>query len=175
MLNGPARNHYKAIPVLPCGIFLRRMEMISFSFLFLAFKRTLWEVVPNHEIWVPRGLTMEKYSLHLIFTFYIKYLTESYWCWKYSLLLYFIQNNFSINLYWPTDWQFKLSLKLLDRGRKIQNNVRINIYYCKPDLISWRSINIAIFIKRFLPPTDQKCADCRRIDSSSIIAHPVNS
>ena len=27
---------------------------------------------------------------------------------------------------------------------------------------------------RFLPQTDQKCADCGRIDSSSIITHPVN-
>ena len=29
-----------------------------------------------------------------------------------------------------------LSLKLLDCGRKIQNDVHIDTYYCKPELIS---------------------------------------
>ena len=33
-------------------------------------------------------------------------------------------------------WQAKLSLKLLDYGRKIQNDVHIDTYYCKPELIS---------------------------------------
>ena len=49
-----------------------------------------------------------------------------------------VKNSFAISLCWPTDWQLKLSLKLLDRGRKIQNDIHINTYYCKPDFISWR-------------------------------------
>ena len=32
----------------------------DFFFFFLTFNRKLWKVVPNHEIWVPRGMT----SLH---------------------------------------------------------------------------------------------------------------
>ena len=52
--------------------------------LFLTFKRKLWEVVPNHEIWVRRGMTslrqamgndMKKYSLYLIFIIYINSVT----------------------------------------------------------------------------------------------------
>ena len=42
-----------------------------------------------------------------------------------SLSLYLIKNRFSISLCWHTDWQFKLFLKLFDRGRKIQNDVHI--------------------------------------------------
>ena len=56
---------------------------------------------------------------------------------------------------WPR--QSKPSLKLLDCGRKIQNDVHIDTYYRKPELISWRLINITVFHLRFLPPTDQKC------------------
>ena len=65
----------------------------------------------------------------------------------------------------------KPSLKLLDYGRKIQNDVDINTYYCKPELVSWRYINITVFYMRFLCPT-VRIRRC--IDSSSIIAHPVN-
>ena len=32
----------------------------------------------------------------------------------------------------------KLSLNLSDCGRKIQNDVHTDTYYCKPELISWR-------------------------------------
>ena len=56
-------------------------------------------------------------------------------------------------------------------------NVHIDTYSCKPELISWRQINITVLNTRFLSPTDQKCADLSTysgIDSSSIIAHPVN-
>ena len=60
---------------------------------------------------------------------------------------------------WHIQWQSKPSLKLLDFGRKIQNDVHINTYYCKPELISWRQINITEFSMPFLSPTDQKCAE----------------
>ena len=60
---------------------------------------------------------------------------------------------------WPIYWQSKPSLKLLDCGRKIQNDVHINTYYCKPELISWRWISITVFNMHFLSPTDQKCAE----------------
>ena len=53
----------------------------------------------------------------------------------------------------------KPSLKLLDCGRKIQNDVHIDTYYRQTELISWRLINITVFHMRFLPPTDQKCAE----------------
>ena len=43
--------------------------------------------------------------------------------------------------------------------RKIQNDVHMDTYYHKPELISWRLINITVFQTRFLSPTDQKCAE----------------
>ena len=39
----------------------------------------------------------------------------------------------------------------MNTGRKIQNDVRIDTYYCKPEIIA--------FHIRFLSPTLQKCAD----------------
>ena len=58
---------------------------------------------------------------------------------------------------WPR--QSKPSLKLLDCSRKIQNDVHIDTYYRKPELTSWRWINITVFHTRSLSPTDQKCAE----------------
>ena len=127
---------------LPCGIFCDAWEGFIFYFFNIQTGK-LWEVMPNHEIWVPRGMTsprqavgndMKKYSLHLIFTFYINRVTLVLEIFR---SLYFIENSFSINLCWPNDWQLKLSLTLLDRGRKIKNDVHINTYFCKTDLISW--------------------------------------
>ena len=59
---------------------------------------------------------------------------------------------------WPIDWQSKLLLKLLDCGRKIQNDVHID-RYCTPELISWWQISITIFTIRFLLLTYQKYVD----------------
>ena len=84
-------------------------------------------------------------------------LTESHWCSWYSLSLYFIKNSFSISLCWPTDWQMKLSIKLLDRGRKIQND--IHTIHIIANQTSYHD-DKSTFNTRFLPPTDQKCADC---------------
>ena len=145
MLNGPARNHCTAIPALLCGVFATHGKDLFFYFFFITFKKKLRKVVPNHEIWVPRRITSPHKApgnymknIHYIWFSHQFTLTESHWCWKYSLSLHFIKNSFSISPCWPSDWQLKLSLKLLDRGRKIQNDVYINAYYCKPDLISWR-------------------------------------
>ena len=58
MLNGPAQNHRTATLALPCSIFCDAWEGFLFHFIFfLTFERKLWEVVPNHEIWVPCGMT----------------------------------------------------------------------------------------------------------------------
>ena len=57
---------------------------------------------------------------------------------------------------WPS--QSEPYLKLLDCGRKIQNDVHIDTYR-KPELISRRWINITVFHTRFLSPTDEKCAE----------------
>ena len=80
MLNGPARNNHMAIPVLPYGVVLQRIVRISFLSIYFFDIQQQIEVAPNHEILVPRGMTslrqavgnvMKKYSLHLIFTFYL--------------------------------------------------------------------------------------------------------
>ena len=130
----------------PVAFFATDGKDFFFYLYFFTFKGKLWKVVPNHEIWVPRtwydftppgrGKWYEKNIHYIWFSHFTS--TESHQCWKYSLSLYFIKNSFSIRLCWPTDLQLKLSLKLLDRGRKIQNDVYSNTYYCKPDLISWR-------------------------------------
>ena len=89
------------------------------------------------------GNDMKKYSLHLTLTFYLNRVT--------LVLVIFPHGPFRC-ISSRTAFQsvcvdpltgkilnmLKLSLKLLDRGRKIQNDVHSNIYYCKPDLISWR-------------------------------------
>ena len=48
----------------------------------------------------------------------------------------------------------KPSLKLLNCGRKTQNDVLIDTYYRKPELISWWLIKITVFHTRFQFPTD---------------------
>ena len=80
---------------------------------------------------------------------------------------------FSVLTGWPR--QSKPSLKLLDYGRKIQNDVHIDAYYRKPELISCQWINITVFHMGFLPQLIRNVRSRRRIDSSSIIAHLVNS
>ena len=59
----------------------------------------------------------------------------------------------------PVYWQWKPPLKLSDCGRKIQNYVHTDTYYCKPKLVSWQWLNITVFYARFLSPTDQKYAE----------------
>ena len=95
----------------------------------------------NQETWVPHGLTshwqanvgndVNFFSLHLIFTFYLNRDTTVLqlfpvvvFQWKKTLPC------------WPIYCHLKPSLKLLDCGRNIQNDVHINTYYCKPELIS---------------------------------------
>ena len=48
---------------------------------------------------------------------------------------------------------------MLDCGGKVQNDAHIDTYYCKPELISWRWINITVFNMRFLSPTNQNGVD----------------
>ena len=65
--------------------------------------------------------------------------------------------------------------KLLDCDRKIQNDVHIDTYFGKPEPISWRYINMTVFYTSFFCPLlTRNVRSRRRIDSSSIIAHPVN-
>ena len=72
----------------------------------------------------------EKYYSHLIVTFYLN------------------RDNYVLEIFPVAVVQYKLiirddpftgnrkRLKLLDSGRKIQNDVHIDTYYCKPELIS---------------------------------------
>ena len=108
-----------------------------FIHLFLTFKRKLWEVVPNHEIWVWRGMTslrqamgndMKKYSLHQ------------------SVLTHWlaIETFFKIVGSWLKNpkWRSYQYISLQTRSHIMTINRHNNI-------------------TRFLPPTDQKYADCR--------------
>ena len=54
--------------------------------------------------------------------------------WKNIFYIWFSQWSLCSPIY----WQLKPSLKLLDCGRKIQIDVHINTYYCKPQFISWQ-------------------------------------
>ena len=88
----------------------------------------------------PRGLTCRvwlnsgrptrdiKYSSHFIFKFYINRDTS-------------VLELFHVVVFQQKDspcWPRQSSLKLLACGRKIHNDVHIDTYYCKPELISWR-------------------------------------
>ena len=126
-------------------------------------------MVINHETWIPRGMwEMIWKNIHYIWVSHFTW-KETHRCWKYSLSLYFNNTACQWGMCWPTDWQSKPSLKLEDRGRKIRNNVHIDTYYCRPEFISWRLVNIKMFNTNTPSPTDQKCAD-----SSSITGHVVN-
>ena len=76
-----------------------------FILLFLTFNRKLWEVVPNHEIWLHSSRPWEMIWKNIHFIWF-SHFTESHWCWKYSLLSYFITNSFSTSLCWPPDWHW---------------------------------------------------------------------
>ena len=98
------------------------------------------DMVSDFAIREPRGLTCRvwlnsgrptrdiKYSSHFIFKFYINRDT--------SVLELFHVVVFQ-QKYSPC-WPRQSSLKLLACGRKIHNDVHIDTYYCKPELISWR-------------------------------------
>ena len=74
---------------------------------------------------------------------------------------------------WAIYWQSKLSLKLLDFGRKIRNDVHIDTNYCKPKLVSWRWITITVFYTHFLSQLIRNMRSRWRIEKSSIIARLV--
>ena len=76
------------------------------------------------------GNDMKKYSLHSIFTFYLNR--------DISVLELFPVVVLKKNLNEVrVDWQLKQSLKLLDCSRNDdQNDVHIDTYYCKPQLIA---------------------------------------
>ena len=102
---------------------------------------TTWLDTPTGQ----RGKWYEKYSLSLIFTFY---LNSDTWMIPCSV------DQFQY-------WQHRNHLLKIvgDCGRAIQNDVDIDTYYCKRKLISWRWINKTVFYTRFLSPTDLKCAE----------------
>ena len=90
------------------------------------------------------------------------------------LPLYFLQVGLLIAILpWVTHLlaTWKPSLKLLDCGRTIQNDVDIDTY-SKPELISINWHNSVLHA--FSVPRWQNVRSHRLIDSSSIIAHPVN-
>ena len=98
----------------------------------------------NQETWVPYGLIslqqanvgndMKKYSLHLIFTFYLNRDTSVL---ELFPVIVFQKKKSQWGLCWPIYLQSKLSLKLLVCSWKIKNDVHIITYYCKPELIAW--------------------------------------
>ena len=90
---------------------------------------TTWFDTPTGQ----RGKWYEKYSLRLILTFYLN--------WQ------------------PRNRLLKLLDCAGDFGRAIQNDVDINTYYCKPELISWWWINKTVSYTHFLSPADHKCAE----------------
>ena len=74
---------------------------------------------------------VKKYILYIWFSHFT--LTVTHRCYNYSM--WYIKK---ILPCWPICWQSKPSLKLLDCGRKIENDIHIYAYYCKPELIPWR-------------------------------------
>ena len=83
MLNGTARNHRMAIPALACGVFFDEWEGFVFFNFFLHSKWNCekWCLITKFEYHVHgmttvrQGNDMQKYSLHLIFTFYLNRVT----------------------------------------------------------------------------------------------------
>ena len=110
-------------------------------------RRTMWfDLTPAGQ------RRIKQYSSYLIFTFYTNIDTSVIKLFHVVVFQYKKDSPC-----WPS--QSKPSLKLLDCGRKIQNDVHIDSYYRKSELISWRLINITVFHMRFLSSTDQKRAE----------------
>ena len=146
----------------------------DFVIIFLTFKRKLWAVVPNHEIWAPRGMTslrqavgndMKKYSLHLIFTFYFN---------RVTLVL---------EIFPFVVFHSKTAFQSICVDLAPENPL-LNCWILVENP-KWRSYQYILLQTKFYimtinrhnnisVPTDQKCADSRRIDRGSIIAHTVN-
>ena len=120
----------------------------------------------------PTREMISKYILYIWFSHFT--LTETYQCWNYSLSLYFNKNRFSMRSV-LTHWlAIETISKLLDCGRKVLNDVHIDTYHCKPELTSWRWINIIMFNTRYLSQLIRNVRTRRRIDISSNIARPLN-
>ena len=95
------------------------------------------------ENWGPRGMAslrqanagnyMKKYSLPLNFTFYLNRDTSVL---ELFPVVMFQWKGFSMRSVLTHLSQSKPSKKLLDCGRKIRYNVHIDIYHCKPKLMS---------------------------------------
>ena len=74
---------------------------------------------------------------------------------------------------WPR--QSKPSLKLLDYGRKIQNDVHIDTYYRNQSSYHDDKSTLQCLTCVFCPQLIRNVRSRRRIYSSSIIGYPVNS
>ena len=95
---------------------------------------TTWFDTPTGQ----RGKLCKKYSLRLIFTFYLN--RETSLIESFPVVAFKKKENIPC---WPIYWQHQNRLlKLLDCagdcGRAIQNDVDIDTFHCKPVLISWR-------------------------------------
>ena len=99
---------------------------------------TTWFDTPTGQ----RGKWYEKYSLRLIFTFYLnRHIGDGIIpCRCISIKTKILPCSVDPFQYWQH--RNRLPLKLLDCagdcGRAIQNDVDIDTYYCKRKLISWR-------------------------------------
>ena len=92
---------------------------------------------------VPRGLTLRqanagndmKNILYIWFSHCA--LTETHRWYNYSLSLYFNKKQ-NLSRVDPFAGNIETVSKLLDCDRTIQNDVDIDTYHCKPELIAWR-------------------------------------
>ena len=146
MLNGPARHHSMAIYAVRvfCDAWEGFLFEKSVGFLTLKGNCEKWCAITKlecHVVWFHSARPtwdMIWKNIHYIWFSHFT-LTETHQSWKYSpSLCISIKKAFDEVCRLMVDWQSKLSLKLLDSGRKIQNDVHIDTYYCKPELISWR-------------------------------------
>ena len=91
-----------------------------------------------HVVWHLTSLRQANIGNDMKNILYISFsnfaLTETHRCQNYPLSLYK-----KISRVDPfTGNESKPSLKLSDCGRKIRNDVHVDTYFCKPELVSWR-------------------------------------
>ena len=100
---------------------------------YCAIRKQEYHVVWTSLLQANMGIDMNKYSLHLIFPFYLNRDTSVLELFPVVVL----KNKSQWALRWPIYWQSKPSLKLSDRSSKIQNDVHIDTYHCKPKISAW--------------------------------------
>ena len=138
------------------------------------------------KTWVPRGLTLRRANAgndmeNILYVWFSHFtLTETHRWWIYSLSLYFNKNKNSPVFCWPISVLATTSkpslLKIVGGIAVEQSKMMLKSIHIIANENSYHDDKLTkqCFTRVFCPQLISNMRSRRRIDSSSIIAHPVN-